>query len=125
MTVTASEARGRSTKRRLMSTLLMVVGMLIVAAVATPAMRAAAWMALFFSMPPFVLSNLIMNRRPPSNGFTGLVLRPLIVVAIPTVIASILIIRAVADLNVGYVAGVLVVVVGGTLIGSALNKLTT
>ena len=66
-----------------------------------------------------------MNPRPPSNGFAGFVLRPLVLVAIPTVIASILIIRAVADLNVWYVEGVLVVVVGGTLIGVALNKLTT
>lgn len=101
----------------------MVLGMLIVAALATPELRAVGWMVVLFSMPSYLLSSLIVNPKPPTSAFTELVARPLIVIATPTIIATLLYLRAVADLNLWYVIAVLVIVVGGTLIGAALNKL--
>lgn len=99
---------------------LMVLGMLSVAILVTPFTRWVAWGTALVSVPVFFGLSLLTNPRAGSLGYVRLVGLMFARVAVPTLVAFGLFIRGVGQLDRWFVGSGLAIVLGGTLIGSAL-----
>ncbi len=107
----------------LVTTGVMLLGLLIVAALATPRLWALAWMTVLASILPYIIFSLVMAGRGQSSNLYDNVIRSLAYVAAPSFVTFLVFIRTVTDRMGRYPESGLVIVCGGAVVGASLLTL--
>jgi hypothetical protein len=101
----------------------MLLGLLVVAALATPRLRAIAWMTVLASLLPYTIFSVVTFGRGQSPSLYRNLIRSLAYVATPSLVTFFVFIQLVTDRMQRYPTSGLVIVCGGALVGASLLTL--